>query len=110
MKAGAISGSLVPVPLLGSEITEKEGASPEKNPLACVAAPVEAITAGVVAVDVPNEKAASVTEEASYFFSSAPLSLETKPVSPLMIEGEDEPKENQLISPDFGCANNLAPK
>ena len=48
-KAGTDAGALDSAPLLVRDITDDEGASPEDNPLAAVAVPSEAITAGIVA-------------------------------------------------------------
>ena len=111
-KASADAVALTSAPLLVSEIKDEEGAAPKENPFADMAAPSKAITAGVVAADVPKEKSVSVADEVSYFFSSTPLSLETEtePVPPLMMEKEDEPKENIPPPPDLGDANNAAPK
>ena len=54
----------------------------------------EAITAGVISTNGPKGKlAASMDEEVSYF-SSAPLSQDTEPVTPLIAEEEEYPKEN----------------
>ena len=91
-KSGADTRDLAAAPLLGSDITDDEGASPKENPLVTVAAPAKAITAGAVAVNVPKEKSAAGTYKASSVFSSAPLSLYKDPVSPLMAQEEDEPK------------------
>ena len=52
--SGTDSGSLELAPLLGSDITYEEGADPKENPPAGVAAPAEAITAGLVAADTPE--------------------------------------------------------
>ena len=83
-KAGADSGALTSAPFSGSDITDKEGASPKDNPLAAVATPAEAITAGVVSADTPKEKSSAGADEASSFFSSAPLSPEMDMVPRLM--------------------------
>ena len=93
-KASADAVALTSAPLLVSEIKDEEGAAPKENPFADMAAPSKAITAGVVAADVPKEKSVSVADEVSYFFSSTPLSLETEPVPLLMAEEEDEPEKS----------------
>ena len=48
-------------------------------------------------------------EEFSYF-SSATLSQDMEPVTPLIAEEEDESKENPPTPSDFGGANNAATK
>ena len=90
---------------------EKEGSELKENPLAAVAAPAEAITAGVVAANTPKEKkSAAGADEASYFSSSAPLSPETDPVTPLMAEKEDDLRGNMPTPLDLVGANNTASK
>ena len=84
-KAGTDAGDLAALPLLGKNITDKEGEAPKKKYLAAVAAPAEAITAGVVATDAPK-KTASVADEAFSFFSSINFSPETETVPPCMAE------------------------
>ena len=75
--------------LRGFDITDEEREALKKNLLLTVAAPAEDITAGVIVTNVPKEKSSAGTDETFYYFSSAPLSQETKPVTPLMVEEED---------------------
>ena len=74
-KASADARDLALAPLLGRDITDEEGAYLKENLLAAVFSPAEAITAGVVAVNKPTEKAAASAYEASSLSSSSPLSL-----------------------------------
>ena len=58
----------------GGKIIDEEGASQKENLLAAITALEEAITTGVVAVNIPKKKTASITYEAFSFFSYDPLS------------------------------------
>ena len=53
-KAGADAIYLALAPLLGSDITDEEGAFPKENPLVAVAAPVNAITTCNVSINAPK--------------------------------------------------------
>ena len=83
-------------PLSGSNVTNEERAALKDNPLADVAAPAEVINAVVVTDDTSKEKATAGEDEASSFFYSTPLYMETDLAPPLMEEEEDKPKENPL--------------
>ena len=48
--------------LVGGNIMDEEGADPKENLRAAVAAPAEAITAGVVDANGPKEKSAADTD------------------------------------------------
>ena len=72
-KTGADTGSLASAPLGDVDTTDKEGVALKENLLADVAAPKEAITAGVVDDDIPKVKSAAVADETSSFFFSTPL-------------------------------------
>ena len=52
----------------------------------------------------------SVTDKASSFFSSAPMSQEMEPLPLLVVEEDYEPKENPPTPPDLGGAKNAATK
>ena len=70
---GADAVPFASVPLSGGKITDMEDADPKKSLLAAVAAPAEAITAGVVAATRTKGKVASGINEALSYFFSAPL-------------------------------------
>ena len=82
--SGTDAGAFASAILGGGDIADKEGAALKENLISAVDAPVEAITAGVVAADRPKEKSAAVMDEASSFFSSTPLVQETEMLPPLM--------------------------
>ena len=109
-KFGSDARSLASATLLGSDIIDEEGADPKENPLAAVAAPAEAITAGVISDDASKEKVSAGADKASSFSFFKPLSPETDPVPLSMEDEEDEPKENPPTPLDLGGANNAAPK
>ena len=108
--AGADAVSFTSAILGGGYITDEEGAAPKEKFLTAIAAVTEAISAGVISSNGPMEKSAAGTEEAFSCFSFALLSQETDPVTLLMAEEENEPKENLPIPPDFGGANKAETK